>query len=295
MKKLSGVLKRIFSPHIALLVILNLLSIFLLYYVFVGESEQSAVAYLSYVLSAYTLAADIINSVPLAKKFKQFKENNKYVRKYLESKSLQFDISIYFSIIINVGYAVVNLITSHFESSPWLFSVAVYYLTLSLLRLFILVEFHKIGKPQKKNVRILELKVYRTTGFVMFFVSVVMSGMTIQMVRDNAGKEHSDIMTIAMASFTFTFFAIAIANLQKHRKTQEPIVSASKMLNFACALMSVFTLQTSMISAFGEDADFRLAMNIATGSAVFVLVIGLAIYMILRANKMIKEVNNERK
>ncbi len=255
--------------------------------------EQSIVAYVSYVISAYTLTADIVNFIPIFNKIKEFKNNNKYINRYFRDKSIQFDISIYFSILINVGYTIVNFIAGLFENSVWLFSVAVYYFTLTLLRLFILIKYHRINKV-KSNKRIFELKAYRTTGIVMFFVSAVMSGMTVQMIKNNVATRHSDTVTIAMAAFTFSFFAIAIANLQKYRKTYEPIISASKMLNFACALMSVFTLQASMISAFSDDEGFRVNMNIATGSAVFALVIGLAIYMIMRANKMIKEVNNER-
>lgn len=293
MQRFLDYLKKIFSPHILVLLLLNIISVVLLSYVFVKMREQSIVAYVSYAISAYTLTADIVNFIPTFNKIKEFKNNNKYVNQYFTDKCIQFDSSIYFSILLNVGYAVVNFIAGLFENSVWLFSVAVYYFTLTLLRLFILIKYHRMNKI-KSNKRVFELRVYRTTGIVMFFVSAVMSGMTVQMIRENVATTHSDTVTIAMAAFTFSFFAIAIANLQKYRKTHEPIISASKMLNFACALMSIFTLQTSMMSAFNEDEQFRVNMNIATGSAVFVLVIGLAIYMIMRANKMIKEVNNER-
>lgn len=56
-------------------------------------------------------------------------------------------------------------------------------------------------------------------------------------------------------------------NLVKFRKVGNPILSASKAISFAGALMSVLALQTAMISRFGEgDEYFRMKMNIITGS-----------------------------
>ncbi len=136
-----------------------------------------------------------------------------------------------------------------------------------------------------------ELKIFRAAGVVMFVLNGIMAAMTAQMILNDDYSGKSQIMTIANATFTFTFMIIAVVNLKKYRKTDQPVYSASKMINFACALMSILSLQNSMVSVFGEDDSFRFVMNIATGTAVFILVFGLAVYMICRANKKLKEVN----
>lgn len=147
-------------------------------------------------------------------------------------------------------------------------------------------------KPRKARMEY-ELKIYRAVGVIMFVVNIAMSVMAVQMIWQNSGTVHSEIMTITIATFTFYYLTTAIINLQKYRKTEQPIYSAAKMLNFACALMSIFTLQSSMISVFGNDDIFRKNMNIATGCAVFILVFGLAIYMIRRANQLLNKIKDD--
>ncbi|MBQ8767390.1 MAG: cation transporter [Clostridia bacterium] len=196
--------------------------------------------------------------------------------------------SILISAFINTAYAIFNFFVGWINDSPWFLSVGGYYLLLCLIRFFILKKVEKASKKAPDQRIQYELKIYRAVGVIMFLVNIAMSVMAVQMIWQNSGSVHSEIMTIAIATFTFYYLTTAIINLQKYRKTEQPIHSAAKMLNFACALMSIFTLQSSMISVFGNDEVFRKQMNIATGCAVFILVFGLAIYMIRRANKLLK-------
>lgn len=200
--------------------------------------------------------------------------------------------SILISAFINTAYAVFNFFSGWCNNSPWFMSVGGYYLLLCIIRFFLLKVADSAGKKFADERMAFELKIYRLVGVIMFIVNIDMSVMAVQMIWQGGGTVHSDIMTIAMATFTFYYLTVAIINLQKYRKTTQPINSAAKMLNFACALMSIFTLQSAMISAFGNDELFRQRMNIATGCAVFILVFGLAIYMIRRANKLLKEIKN---
>lgn len=203
--------------------------------------------------------------------------------------------SILISAFINTTYALFNFFVGWRNDSPWFMSVGGYYLLLCFIRFFLLKGTKSAKKKSTYKRIIYELKVYRSIGAIMFVVNIAMSVMAVQMIWQGGGTVHSDIMTIAMATFTFYYLTIAIINLQKYRKTTQPINSASKMLNFACALMSIFTLQSAMISAFGNDEAFRQHMNTATGCAVFILVFGLAIYMIRRGNKLLKEIKNNGK
>lgn len=200
--------------------------------------------------------------------------------------------SILISAFINTAYAVFNFFAGWRNNSHWFMSVGGYYLLLCIIRFFLLKVADSAGKKFANERMAFELKIYRLVGVIMFIVNIAMSVMAVQMIWQGGGTVHSDIMTIAMATFAFYYLTVAIINLQKYRKTTQPINSAAKMLNFACALMSIFTLQSAMISAFGNDELFRQRMNIATGCAVFILVFGLAIYMICRANKLLKEIKN---
>lgn len=202
--------------------------------------------------------------------------------------------SILISAFINTAYAVFNFFLGWLNNSPWFISVGSYYLLLCLIRFFILKMSEKSSRKPVGIRMEYELKIYRAVGVIMFIVNIAMSVMAVQMIWQNSGSAHSEIMTITIATFTFYYLTTAIINLQKYRKTEQPIHSAAKMLNFACALMSIFTLQSSMISVFGNDEVFRKNMNIGTGCGVFILVFGLAIYMIRRANKLLNKIKDDK-
>jgi NADH:ubiquinone oxidoreductase subunit 6 (subunit J) len=88
--------------------------------------------------------------------------------------------------------------------------------------------------------------------------------------------------------YTFYSFISAIANVVQFRKSGRPILSAAKNLNLAGAVMSMFTLQTAMFSAFNQNGQScQRLMNTVTGTAVCIIVIGIAVFMIIHSNKNI--------
>ncbi len=55
---------------------------------------------------------------------------------------------------------------------------------------------------------------------------------------------------------------VAVINVVKFHKTGNLILSANKIINFVCALMSILALQTAMISRFSSHGDsYRQMMN----------------------------------
>ena len=62
------------------------------------------------------------------------------------------------------------------------------------------------------------------------------------------------------------------------------------------AMASILSLETALLAQFGGDDDslFRQVMTGATGGAVCTIVIGMAIYMICRANKNMKRFQNNK-
>ena len=62
----------------------------------------------------------------------------------------------------------------------------------------------------------------------------------------------------------------------------EPIYLASKVLNLAVAVVAVFSLQSAMISVFGDNPDFARIMGIVTGFGAFMIINFMAIRMIIK-------------
>ena len=104
------------------------------------------------------------------------------------------------------------------------------------------------------------------------------------------------ITAIAMAAFTFTSFTVAIVNVIKYRKYNSPVFSASKVISLAAALVSMLTLESTMLTAFSDGTmsmtDQKLMLG-ATGGGVCALIVAIAVYMIVVGTKKLKKLKTE--
>jgi hypothetical protein len=144
---------------------------------------------------------------------------------------------------INLLYASFNFLISWIYASDWFGAIAVYYLSLSTVRLLLMKRIHKstLGEVNGKHL-IYELLSYRTCGYLMFLLNIVMASMVIQMIWQNNGYTSYGYIIYVSAAYTFYCLVTAIINILKYHKKMNPILSASKELNLTSALMSVLAL-----------------------------------------------------
>jgi preprotein translocase subunit SecF len=74
------------------------------------------------------------------------------------------------------------------------------------------------------------------------------------------------------------------------------VFSASKTITLAAALVSMLTLESTMLTAFGNETMTDTAqkwMLGATGGVISLLIIATAIYMIVTGTKKLKELKTE--
>ena len=116
------------------------------------------------------------------------------------------------------------------------------------------------------------------------------------MVCWNRTFQHHEIVTITMAAYTFTSFTKAIINVVKYSGLGSPVYSASKAVSFASACVSMLTLESTMLTTFGDGtmtlARRQMLLGVS-GGAVSAVVIAMAVYMIVWGTKRLKlEKNN---
>ena len=118
-----------------------------------------------------------------------------------------------------------------------------------------------------------------------------LAGIVAFIVYQNKGYDYPGILIYAMAAYTFYITITAVINLVKFRKHGSPILSAAKAINLVAAMVSMLSLTTAMLSQFGgkNDADFRRIMTGAVGGGVCIIVLGMAVFMIVRSTKKIKQ------
>ena len=116
------------------------------------------------------------------------------------------------------------------------------------------------------------------------------------MVYWNRTFEHHMITAIAMAAYTFIALTTAIIDVVKYRKYNSPAYSASKAISLAAALVSMLTLESTMLTAFGDGTMTVVAQKWllgATGITISVLIVATAIYMIVIGTKKLKQLKSE--
>ena len=292
MKTLKRIGKVLLFPHIAFVIILAPIAAALLIYSFAYENVEPYISYASYFLSAYALTIVCARAPEIYKKAKQFRDNNRYITTYRSDAGLRVRISLYRSWGLNLAYALMQLVLGIINRSVWFYALAGYYFMLVVMRFFLLREarYKRLGEDLR-----FELLLYRLCGALLVAMNLSLVGIVFYIVRRNYGFEYHYIVTIAMAAYTFFTLTMAIVNIVRYRKYKSPVMSASKIISLAAALVSLLSLETAMLTAFGEgnDALLRQIMTACTGAAVCIAVLAMASYMIISSTKQINALKGE--
>lgn len=304
-KKFEIILIKLFKPSVKIVLICALISIMLLIYIFVYSHEYTLTAYIGYFFSAYSLTILCINFKTVIisiKKFicynrltiriKKFMYKYKYSKMYLDDKEFRAKVSLYVGLGINIFYAIFKCGTGIFYHSMWFGVNGFYYFILGSIRFMLMKNIHITdNREHSKERRIKEYKTYLDCGIMMLLLTIAISGIAIQIICQNEGYSYVGFIIYISAGYTFYSFISSIANVVSFAKMNNPILLATKNLNLAIAIMSVFTLQTSMLSTFKGGETLSRIMNSITGGVVFTFVIGMAIFMIVIATKNIKKLH----
>lgn len=280
--------KALLFPHIAIMIVLVPIAMVFLVYSMVFLGTESVIAIVSYVLAAYTLTIWCFKIPCLIKFFKTSKDENKYARIWQDDTRLRVNVSLYGSLIWNTAYALLQLGMGFWHRSLWFYTLAGYYISLAVMRFF-LVRHTSKHKPGEKMPD--ELRKYRACGIVFLVMNLALALMIFFMVYWNKTFNHHEITTIALAAYTFTSLTLAIINTVKYRKYNSPVYSASKAISLASACVSMLTLESTMLTTFGDGTmsltGRRILLGIS-GSVISAFIIAMAIYMILQGTKKMK-------
>ena len=290
LKKLG---KALLFPHIAIMILLVPIATVLLVGSMVFIGTESLVAIVSYVIAAYTLTVWCFKIPYLINFFKTFKNENKYARRWQDDTRLRVNMSLYGSLAWNALYGILQLWLGFYHHTFWFYSLGAYYICLGVMRFFLARHTTRYAPGERMQT---ELKKYRACGIVFLVMNLALALIIFFMIYWNRTFEHHMITAIAMAAYTFTALTTAIINVIKYRKYNSPVFSASKAISLAAALVSMLTLESTMLTTFGDGTMTVMAqkwMLGATGGAISVLIVATAIYMIVVGSKKLKELKSE--
>ena len=173
------------------------------------------------------------------------------------------------SLLFNMVYSAYHIIFGITTHSWWFFTVGIYYAILSIVRFVVLR--HK----GKKHF------VIRFTGIMLMVLSLSLVGTVILAFVKDRGTEFPLIVMLAIAVYTFTKITLATIKWIKALKSKSVKLITLRNISFADAFVSIFSLQRSMLVSFEGMSEIEIRiMNVATGSAVCIIVFLLGLNLV---------------
>jgi len=174
-----------------------------------------------------------------------------------------------FSLLFNIAFSAYHLIFGAATRSWWLFTIGIYYAILSVVRFAVL---RSDGK---------ERFAVGFTGIMLMALSLPLAGTVILSFAKDRGNVFHEIAMITIAVYAFTKLTLATVNFIRSRRSASAILTTLRNISFADAFVSIFSLQRSMLVSFEGMSEIEIRiMNIATGSAVCVVVFLLGLKLV---------------
>ena len=279
--------KWLLFPHPAFTLLLALAAGGLLVYSFLYLPETDLRRIASYVLSFYALTLCCLRVPDIVRFGLRVRRENRYAVRYFSDVQLRVKLSLSGALLFNAVYAVFQLGLGIWHRSTWFYAMAGYYVLLSLMRLM-LVCFTGTHAPGER--REAAWKTYRFCGACLLLMTLTLWIFILYFVFRIRAFRHHEITTIAMAAYTFASLTLAVIGAVRYRRYDSPVYSAAKAISLVSALVSVLTLENALLTAFGEEGGelFSQVMLGLTGTAVVCIVQGIAVCMIVHANKRLR-------
>ena len=254
-----------------------------LIWVFANHLEMWWLSYILYVLSAYSLTSLCVKLPTAVRTEKAWLKNHPRVDGFLKNKELHFKLELYFEQFLNFAYGIFKIISGVIAGSAWLGADGIYNFVQALIQLFQILRRKKPGPIEK------QWKSYRLCGVLILLMHLTLIGIVFQMIIWNRVEESGEIMIITTAAFAFYKFISSFIDLAKDRKHTRPIDPSVRMLELSQAIFAMFSLQAGLLHIFGTGEAWEYPLNLAVGCIVCLLTAAMGIYMIRRANREIKK------
>ena len=277
--------RRLLYPGWGWVICLTLASGAGLLWVFLGGHEGHPAAYGVYVLSAYGLTVLTAAAVRLGRNLRRRAAEVPLLIRWRGDDAFRVAVGLAVSLVINLGYAVLRVVSAVRYASFWDGALGIYYILLCAVRVYLIRRIPRDGAGDRRR----ELQTCRWAGCYLLAVNLALVWISVQIVRDGRGYDYPGTLIYAVAAHAFYSLALAVANGVRYRSLRGPVLTAAKAVSLTTALVSIFSLETAMLAQFGGEAGFQHRMTAATGGAVCALVLCIALFLVVSAGRKLKQ------
>ena len=214
-----------------------------------------------------------------------------YIFVILKNETVRSNVFLFFGLVINACYIFFNLLSGIIYGNAWFITVAAYYALMVSVRYLILGNSRIEGCDLRASIEV--IRSIRLCGTLMLILCAPITGMIIYTVISDRIYEYSAFVFVLL--FMYALFCVVRAAVGIFFREKSSILSkAANYVRMSSALLSLFNLQTSVLSVMGVDGVTLISLNFISGVTVSLSVIGFAVKLIRESDKILYEMIKKR-
>lgn len=210
----------------------------------------------------------------------------KAVNDYRTDLWFRAEAGVHISTGVNLTYSLYQAMIGLTRRSAWFDALAVYYILLTATRVLMLHYIRHEAEDGRE-----ELRRYRRCGIMMFVLTffVLIIGLLLNN-GNSAPKSYPGHMIFVVGAFTLYTLVNSARNLWVYRKLESPLISASKSVNLAASLVSLYAFQAAVFAQFRTRirASVITLFNVGTAGIACIVVGWISLHIIVRATRALK-------
>ena len=189
--------------------------------------------------------------------------------------------SAFGSLAVTVIFALYNGFLGVYHASLWHGSICLYYLILIVLR-WVLIAAGKKAVPACKREDSIK-RVYLKASVLLLLLNASMIVPITLMIRLQKPVSLTLIPAIASAVYTVYKVTLASINLKKRKKASNSLLRLLRTINFIDALVSILTLQNTLIMIGTKGAGTEmLPFTVVTSTIIWAALLILSITAVIK-------------
>ena len=201
-------------------------------------------------------------------------------KRFIERWNTDYDfmtiITAIWSLFVSVIFALYNGFIGMYHASLWHGTISFYYFLLVIIRGIIIIAEKKVilSAGQEKAGD----KVYLAASVLLLILNISLIVPITIMVKQQKPVHLTIIPAIAMAAYTTYNISMAFINLRRSRNSSDSLVRLLRMIGFIDALVSILSLQNTLIMVSAkEDSMKMMPLTAFTSAAILILIIILSV------------------
>ena len=212
---------------------------------------------------------------------------NQFVIRWKTEYDYKTYISAAGSLMVTLIFAFYNGYLGLHHASLWYGTICVYYIMLTLLRGSIIAAAKRIS--QRKAQEAASNHASLAISFLLLILNISLIVPVSIMVKQQKPVSLTLIPAIAMAAYTTYKVVMASVHLRRRKTTSDSLVWLLRTISFIDALVSILTLQNTliMVKSNGEDLGM-LPLTAITSAFVWVAALLLSLNAIVKGIHRVK-------